>query len=282
MSPSHSPHPHHIPLENSLATVIRKAMNGHGLLPDAVAKKSGVPSDLFNDILSGRMNEEVKSPEAIDAITSIAQTLHLDPVALSEIPTYHPHTPDLEKIPELVQIVTPFGDAGSNVFVLRHGSSATAFDTGTDSSHLLDYLKRENLSLSGIYITHEHHDHIAGIDQLSKKFPVIFPDDLPHGKRFSIHHGELHITALETSGHFTPSRAYLIEGLSVPICPCGDILFAGSMGKTASPDLFQKSLKHARDHLFSLPNNTLLCPGHGPITTVGEEKKYNPFFASNN
>ena len=70
---------------------------------------------------------------------------------------------------------------------------------------------------------------------------------------------------------------YVIEGLKRPVAIVGDSLFAGSMGggSVSYEDALQNNLKK----ILTLPDETMLCPGHGPMTTVGEEKVHNPFFA---
>jgi len=252
------------PLEDDPCDVILKAMNGHGLAPQSLATQCNLPLDLIHQALNGTIADE--------PLQTIGQALKLNPSALVGLATYLPTTTPTQ---ELSQIVTPFGHAGVNAFIIRHGTSATLFDAGTEADPILAYLKQENLILDAIYITHRHHDHIGGLSAFPET-PTFFAEDLPHGEVQSLADG-LTLTSLETSGHFTPSRAYLIQGLSQDICICGDILFAGSMGKAPSPEHFQQSLSHLRENIMTLPSDTLICPGHGPMTTVAQEAKNNPF-----
>jgi len=69
---------------------------------------------------------------------------------------------------------------------------------------------------------------------------------------------------------------YVIEGLETPIAVVGDAMFAGSMG--GGMVSYADALQTNRDKIMTLPDETILCPGHGPMTTVGEEKRHNPFF----
>jgi glyoxylase-like metal-dependent hydrolase (beta-lactamase superfamily II) len=69
---------------------------------------------------------------------------------------------------------------------------------------------------------------------------------------------------------------YLINGPNQDIAIVGDAIFAGSMG--GGMVSYEDALRTNRDKIMTLPDKTILCPGHGPITSVGEEKKYNPFF----
>jgi glyoxylase-like metal-dependent hydrolase (beta-lactamase superfamily II) len=69
---------------------------------------------------------------------------------------------------------------------------------------------------------------------------------------------------------------YVIKGLDEPVAIVGDAVFAGSMG--GGMVSYQDALQTNREKIMSLPDETVLCPGHGPMTTVGEEKNHNPFF----
>lgn len=259
-----------IPLEDEICDVIGKAMRGHGFKPESLAKRCGLGVETIQQSLN-----EAAPPVLTTQLESIAHILGLSTAALTGLPSYKPSTTPPE---ELKLIVTPFGHAGVNAVILRHGSHATLFDTGTDATPILQYLKQESLTLDAIYITHRHHDHVGALSDLPKT-PTFFAEDLSHGETKRLAHG-IQLTALESSGHFTPSRAYLIDGLALPVCICGDIIFAGSMGKAPDPAHYQQSIDHARDHILSLPSNTLLYPGHGPLTSVGQEIRHNPFWAN--
>jgi glyoxylase-like metal-dependent hydrolase (beta-lactamase superfamily II) len=97
---------------------------------------------------------------------------------------------------------------------------------------------------------------------------------LSHGDGFIL--GNLKIRILGTSGHTPGGLSYFIEGLQYPLVIVGDALFAGSMGGAAYA--YQEALKNNRERILSLPDHTIICPGHGPLTTVAEEKAHNPFF----
>ena len=70
---------------------------------------------------------------------------------------------------------------------------------------------------------------------------------------------------------------YFVRGLDRPVAIVGDSLFAGSMG--GGNVSYEDALRNNLEKILTLPNDTILCPGHGPLTTVAEEKKHNPFFA---
>jgi hydroxyacylglutathione hydrolase len=258
-----------IPLEDDPCDVMAKAMRGHGLCTQDLANRCGLPHTIITQALS----DTVPTINA-QQLRTIALELNLSPQALASLSHYKPEaTPPKE----LIQIVTDFGHAGVNSFFLTHGSSATLFDAGTSAAPLISFLKQNNLELDAIYITHGHHDHLGGLEALPNT-PTFFPGDITHGAEKALA-PNIRLTALETSGHFTPSLAYFIEGLERPLCICGDIIFAGSMGKSPDPKSYQQSLTHATNNIMTLPSNTLLCPGHGPLTTITQESANNPFLA---
>ena len=93
---------------------------------------------------------------------------------------------------------------------------------------------------------------------------------------FSYKCGFLSLFAKHTHGHALGGMSYVIEGLERPIAVVGDAIFAGSMGGATIS--YEDALRTNREKIMTLPDDTVLCSGHGPMTTVSEEKKNNPFF----
>ena len=93
--------------------------------------------------------------------------------------------------------------------------------------------------------------------------------------------GDVRLKVLETPGHSPGSISLVIEGADAVVV--GDLLFAGSIGRTDFPggDL-ETLLQSVREKIFTLGDDVKVLPGHGPATTVGREKRYNPFFGSGN
>ncbi|NBQ03430.1 MAG: hypothetical protein EBU27_09540 [Opitutae bacterium] len=86
----------------------------------------------------------------------------------------------------------------------------------------------------------------------------------------------LSLNTLHTHGHALGGMTYVIDGLDRPIAIVGDAIFAGSMG--GGMVSYTDALRTNREKIMTLRDDAVLCPGHGPLTTVGEEKKNNPFF----
>jgi len=87
----------------------------------------------------------------------------------------------------------------------------------------------------------------------------------------------LKIKALLTWGHSRGGMTFFVAGLARPVAIVGDSIFAGSMG--GGNVSYKDAIKNNLEKILTLPNETVICPGHGPLTTVGEEKQHNPFFA---
>jgi glyoxylase-like metal-dependent hydrolase (beta-lactamase superfamily II) len=163
--------------------------------------------------------------------------------------------------------------------------TAIAFDTGAQCGDMLRQAKKEDVTIKMILLTHGHADHVADLPRLkeetgaliyvSSREPVPGAELIEEGKRF--HLGKLDIESRLTWGHSRGGMTYVVHGLARPVAIVGDSLFAGSMGGGSVS--YDDALKNNLEKILTLPEETIICPGHGPMTTVGEEKVHNPFFA---
>jgi glyoxylase-like metal-dependent hydrolase (beta-lactamase superfamily II) len=153
---------------------------------------------------------------------------------------------------------------------------------------MLDLIRTERLRLQSIFITHTHDDHIADLPRLARETGAEVwaserePSDFPGAKVFKenahFHIGGIAIKTLSTWGHSKGQTTFYVTGLSYPLAIVGDSMFASSMG--GSPKHFADQYKNDVEKILSLPRNTVLACGHGPLTSVGQEKRHNPFFAT--
>ena len=159
------------------------------------------------------------------------------------------------------------------------------FDTGPMAQPVLDFIEDEGLKVNDIFLTHTHRDHIACLDELKEKTgnSTVYVHELEalYGcesitEGFSYKCGSLSLNALHTHGHALGGMTYVIDGLDRPVAIVGDAIFAGSLG--GGMVSYEDALRTNREKIMTLPEETILCPGHGPMTTVQEEKKNNPFF----
>lgn len=266
-----------IPLEDTYADVLGKACRGLGLSLSEAARRAGLPETPAQTTLDGTFDEVM-----VKALAGVLG-LHPDRLAALGKGTYHPQEVHLEG---LKQYNTPFHDMTVNSFLLWDASTkrAVAFDTGTDCDDMLETLHAEGLTLELILLTHSHGDHIYDLDRLKEKTQApawIGEKEIVDGARgFGVGKvftaGNLKIETRSTWGHSSGGITYVVSGLSKPVAVVGDALFAGSMGGGGVS--YEAALKTNREALFTLPDETVVCPGHGPLTTIGEQKIANPFF----
>ncbi|MCF6312232.1 MAG: MBL fold metallo-hydrolase [Verrucomicrobiales bacterium] len=274
-----------IPIEDFFEDILGKAMRGLSYTPDSLAQVTAVPIQTIQQLLQGQY--DTRNPEHEAALRSLTEPLSLDPDKLvtSAKKEWLPKNADVEG---LRQYNTPWHDMRVNAFLVWDPKTliAAAFDTGTDASQILDTTNELGLNLQSIFITHTHGDHIADLPTLihgASPAVSIYANRLEcpaeaspfdEGTHFAI--GNLSLRTFTTSGHSIGGTTYFIEGLEQPVAIVGDAMFAGSMG--GGQISYAQALDNNRKKILTLPEPTLLCPGHGPISTIAEEKSHNPFF----
>ncbi len=271
-----------IPLEDNFDDVINKAQRGLKLTDEELAKRAEVSVTDLAAVKDGK--------PLIAVIRRVARHLRLGPNALEELTnkSWYPKQPDFPR--GFAMFNTRFGDLTVNSYLVwdPRVKLAAAFDTGTDCGAMLDTLHAEGLTLRYLFITHAHDDHIADLARLAGETkaevwasePEPF-DEYPAAKRFKenahFHLGELAIKTLFTWGHSPGMTSFYITGLSWPTVICGDSIFSCSMG--GSPTHFAEQFRNNQEKLLTLPRDTVFAPGHGPLTTLAQERQHNPFLA---
>jgi glyoxylase-like metal-dependent hydrolase (beta-lactamase superfamily II) len=267
-----------IPLEDTFTDIVGKARRGLKLTDDAqLATRAGVsPADVAR-VAGGEVDEDV--------LRKLAKVLHLGEQTLVDAATQK-YYPPAQNIDGLQQFNTPYEDITVNAYLVWDPKTreAVAFDTGAKCQPMLDFAKRNNLSIKLILLTHTHGDHIADLAKLTTETrakayvgelepsPAAAP--FPEGHQFKINN--LKIDSRLTTGHSVGGITYVVTGLARPVAIVGDAIFAGSMGGGIVS--YSDALANNRKKIFTLPDNTIICPGHGPLTTVGDEKRHNPFY----
>jgi len=180
---------------------------------------------------------------------------------------------------------------------------AVVIDPGDEVDRILIALSEDQLTVEYILNTHGHFDHVGGNQRLkeSTRAPIcIHEDDSPllshtsssaaafgmsvenspeadktfkHGDIISF--GNIDLKVLHTPGHSPGGASFYAPGVVF----VGDTLFAGSIGRTDFPGgSYDQLINSVKKHLFTLDDDTKVYSGHGPETTIGNEKKFNPFF----
>ena len=198
------------------------------------------------------------------------------------------------------------GPVATNCYIGINEETKECFivDPATCPPEFVSYIKNAGLTVKAVLLTHGHFDHIMGLDALLKEFPVpVYAHEAERdvleseqlnssasmlgqpysfsGADFVTNRQELRIAGFEirviyTPGHTIGGCCYYIEKEKTLFS--GDTLFHGSVGRTDLPTGSMGQLvSSVRDRLFVLPDDTKVYPGHMEETTIGYEKKYNPF-----
>jgi hydroxyacylglutathione hydrolase len=214
----------------------------------------------------------------------------------------------MEKLPLAIHTVVSVPFDENTYIVARPGESdCLVIDPGFDPQQIFDAIAEHNLTPVAILCTHGHSDHIAGNAALKERWPAA-PLIIGHGDaskltdpvgNLSAGYGfklvsppadhtvkegeELYLAGItlkvrETPGHSAGHVVFIIEDHEPTLVLGGDVLFAGGIGRTDFADGSFPDLKRSiQEKLFALPDNTIVLSGHGPETTIGREKKTNPF-----
>lgn len=274
-----SPNGHHVGtlafmLEDHAGDIIQKARTGYGYDVDFLARLSEVPPQLV------AMVEQSGRIEDLELCHRLSYPLHLDGDKLWAI-AHGWVPPEIDLTHRPIHVVSVPLSIGSICRIVVRGEACLVADPGSDPDRILHACGGR--PVQAILITHTHRDHIGALDRLVAltQAPVFAPaaekanvgveaNWIDGGERFPF--ADVTVLALAVPGHTPGGTAYWLDG----VCYVGDSLFAGSTGRGFfSHPLLRQAIK---EKILKLPDDTVLLPGHGPITTVGEEKAHNPFF----
>jgi glyoxylase-like metal-dependent hydrolase (beta-lactamase superfamily II) len=211
--------------------------------------------------------------------------------------------------PDLRVLCVESAPFGENTYVVfrPNARACLVIDPGFEPGPVIEAIRAEGLEPEAILITHGHSDHIAGNGALRREWPtlpiVIGRGDAPKlgdpagnlsgafgialtsppadrllddGERIEL--AGMAIDVREIPGHSSGHVVFVLGREAPPVVFAGDVLFHESIGRTDFPDGdFAALAAGIRRHLYTLPDDTIVFPGHGPPTTVGHEKHHNPF-----
>ncbi len=218
------------------------------------------------------------------------------------------HTPADRPAPPQIQCF-PLGAFETNCYIVRRPDAGTCWiiDAGDEPDELIAHARTAGCKPSALILTHAHTDHIAGIPDVLRAFPGLpvliheaerdwladphlnlsfylgTPVSLAPPTRTLRDGEQLDLDGLtwevrHTPGHSPGGVSFLVDGGTERVVVVGDVLFSGSIGRTdlwgGSFPLLERSI---REQLYSLPDDTRVICGHGPDTTVGQERRTNPF-----
>jgi hydroxyacylglutathione hydrolase len=181
---------------------------------------------------------------------------------------------------------------------------AVLIDPGSEGTRLVEMVRASGAALDAIWLTHAHIDHIGAIADVRRQYDVpvhLHPADLPWYSRLSARSaemygipfeqpdgphaeladgqllscGNLRFTVMHVPGHAPGLVSFNGEGVAI----AGDLLFAGSIGRTDLPLSDPFAMESSLERIATLPGDTVVYPGHGPSTTIAVEQRSNPFLA---
>ena len=206
----------------------------------------------------------------------------------------------------MIHEILPVGPLQCNCSVIGDEATreAMVIDPGDDIENVLSLIEKHSLKVEQIVITHAHIDHVGGAMKLraatgapillnqndyalltmldvqaawiGMKDPGKVEIDHSVGQADTVRAGTLTANVIHTPGHTEGSVCLYFPAESKLIA--GDTLFAGSIGRTDLPGgSMEKIINSLHEKVMALPDDTLVVPGHGPLTTIGEERESNPF-----
>ena len=268
-----------------MGDIIRKARAMTNVSAPAASRAAGISETELSTL-----EETGNAGDRPIAFGALATTVGLNAQKLEGIARgWTPSPKDLGVWREL-RVFTTAGDGMTvNCYLVwdEVTREAALFDTGLDAGPVLVCITENNLTLRHIFITHSHWDHVEALPKIREAWPKAklhsgsknAPVDQRNKPSEIIHLGGLRVTHRETPGHAEDGVTYIVGNWQEDaphVAFVGDTIFAGSIGRgNQSWDIARQKV---REQILSLPPDTLLCPGHGPLTTVKEEREHNPFF----
>jgi len=206
----------------------------------------------------------------------------------------------------MIHEILPVGPLQCNCSIIGDDVSreAMVIDPGDDIADVLAIIKKHNLKVKQIVITHAHIDHVGGAmklraatgapillnqndyallkmldlqaDWIGMESPGKVEIDHSLNEQDTVQAGSLVANVMHTPGHTEGSICLYFPAQKKLIA--GDTLFAGSIGRTDLPGgSFEKIMQSLRDKVLALPDETVVVPGHGALTNIGAERESNPF-----
>lgn len=275
-----------LPLEDELGDVLEKAMRHAGLNEERLATRSGIPAGKILDAVDYRPDL------SCDEVRGLAEVLGLNEVGLCALASGRYPLPRIGALPFCVwPLRMPHGIGVANAYLVAESGASRAilFDTGPGMGALERVWPASVRQVEAVFLTHMEGEHAGGLGEVAARFDVA-ATFVPRGATASgaanlgegehKDFGSLEITAFSTPGHVEAHNCYLVRmkgRANDALLVSGDLVFAGSAGGAFFS--LEQLRWHLRRMLRTVPPGTVIAPGHGPMTTVENELRYNPFVA---
>ena len=272
------------PLEDELGDVLEKALRGAGMTARTLAERVGVDAARIRDAMDYRSDLEC------DELRRIADALGLNEVGLCALAAGRYPRPEIAGLPfALHALRMAHGIGVANAYLVTEGGGhALLFDAGADYPSLRRNWPRTIKAIDAIFLTHVETEHAGGLCEVLAAFNAtqafvpegaVAPCAGTLGEGAGLIFGGLEVTAFSTPGHCAAHNCYLVRSRASRHEPAllvsGDLLFAGSVG--GGYFCHRQLSAQLRRILESVPPDTVVAPGHGPLTTIKNERQFNPF-----
>ncbi len=274
-------------LEDELGDVLEKAARNVPLTVENLAAATGIAVSRLKDAIDYR--PDLTQPE----LARLATALNLNEVGLNALAQGRYPLPDAEGLTFCLHpLRMPYGVGVANAYLVSQcgSDSAVLFDTGASHAELHRAWPASIQRLDAVFVTHYEAEHIGGLEVVLRESELghfhgpangRWPECRAMSEGQQVRVGDLKITAFSTPGHADAHNCYLVESSARPPGPAvlisGDLIFAGSLG--GGYFCCQRQLTHSRRIMGLLADDTVIAPGHGPLTTAANERRYNPFLA---
>ena len=275
-----------VPLEDELGDVLEKAIRGCKLAVDEVARAAGISRDKLGDAMDYR--SELTCAE----LERLAKVVHLNEVGLCALAQGKYPLPDIPGLPFSLECLRmPHGVGVANAYLISvpGESSGLLFDTGPSFTALQNQWPKNLKMVEAIFLTHLEAEHAGGLGDAVDCYgvPSVFVPEgcrAPCGKALAdgavSRCGSFKVTAYSTPGHSSAHYCYRVSLINAvlgggEVLISGDLIFAGSAG--GGYFCCQQQQANLRKILALCPAQAVLAPGHGPLSTVGHERRFNPF-----
>lgn len=271
-------------LEDHLGDILRKARQSAGVSESVAALAAGLSIEAYARLESSGVFDSLPN------LAALASQVGLDGVRLERIAKrWRPEARDLAAWRELRQITTTRGGNAVHCYLVWDEVSreGALFDTGWEAGPIFALIDDHEVNLRHLFLTHLHQDHVHAMQPIRDRYPKLLlhtnsksaPPQHRNRPNDFISLGTLRIMNRDTPGHAEEGATYVVGNWpddAPHVAIVGDTIFAGSIATGfQSTDLLKASI---REQILALPEDALICPGHGPVTTVAEERTHNPFF----
>ncbi|MGA1198714.1 MAG: MBL fold metallo-hydrolase [Candidatus Latescibacterota bacterium] len=275
-------------LEDFLGDIVGKARRGQGLDVAKISQATGLSAEQLAQIESYAFMPDD------EAIKLLAHALNLNGEKLVGIANgWVPQSPNDSFDNAHLAVRRLILDAGMTVncyvLVCKKTGQGAVIDPGGEAHRIMGLLAELDVKITHILLTHGHGDHVGALEEIASTTGAVVcgcerdfglmggrskmvAERVDEGWTTRVGHLEIHTFNL--AGHTPGGIGYYTP----PVLFSGDALFAGSLGGTRSLAAYEGQIMALKQKVFSLPDETCIFPGHGPVTSVGQEKVHNPYF----